>query len=230
MKRSAFIALGMLTATATFAQQGPMVHETVLDGPGAAKITSEIWVDNWFQMYVNGKPLIQDSVPYATERSFNAERVTFRADLPMTVAFEFRDFMQNDTGLEYIGTRRQQVGDGGAIAQFHDAATGKLMAVTNTKWRCQVVHYAPISDNCAKMRNPQPGVGACASRVTAVSPDWIKPGFDDKGWPVATRHSERSVRPKDGYDRIDWDRGAQLIWGPDLRHDNIVYCRTTITR
>lgn len=231
MRKSAlFIAFCLVSGTAALAQRGPMVYETVLKGSGAVAVTAEIWVDNWFQLHVNGKPMIEDSVPYATERSFNAERVTFRADLPMTVAFEFRDFMQNDTGLEYIGSRRQQVGDGGAIAQLHNAATGKLMGVTDAKWRCQVVHHAPVSDQCAKQRNPKAGVGACASRITKISPDWTKPGFDDRAWPAATIHSARSVGPKDGYDRIDWDRSAQLIWGPDLRLDNIVYCRTTITK
>ena len=89
-----------------------------------------MWVDNWFKLYVNGALLIEDSVSIETERSFNAERFEFDSDLPMTLAFEFRDFMENDTGLEYIGTRRQQMGDGGAIAQFHERDSGKLLAAS----------------------------------------------------------------------------------------------------
>lgn len=96
-----------------------------ISSAGAHTVRGEVWVDNWFRFFVDGKPLAEDSVPLTTERSFNAERFDFQVDYPMTLAFEFRDFMENATGLEYIGTRRQQMGDGGAIAQFTDLAAGK---------------------------------------------------------------------------------------------------------
>ena len=223
-------AIAVWPAVTGFAQDGPQVHETTVAGSGKVGITAEIWVDNWFQLYANGMPVVQDSVPYATERSFNAERVTFSADLPLTIAVEFRDFMENDTGLEYTGTDRQQMGDGGAIAQFRATANGVLIAVTNANWRCEVVQQAPVSDDCAALAAPEVGVGVCASTTIAPPPDWFAPGFDDRGWPAATEHAARSVAPKGGYDEIDWDRNAKLIWGPDLYHDNIVLCRTTITK
>jgi hypothetical protein len=56
----------------------------------------------------------EDSTAYNTGRLTGSG--SLNADLPMTVAFAFRDFMENDTGLEYIGERNQQMGDGGAIA------------------------------------------------------------------------------------------------------------------
>ena len=37
--------------------------------------TAEIWADNWFAMYVNGKKVGEDSVPFATEKSFNSETI-----------------------------------------------------------------------------------------------------------------------------------------------------------
>ena len=69
-----------------------VMNEREIEGDGTTKIMAEIWVDNWFALSVNGVPLIEDSVPFKTERSFNAERVTFNTDLPATVAFEFLDF------------------------------------------------------------------------------------------------------------------------------------------
>ena len=51
-------------------------------------LKADIWADNWFAMFANGELVIEDSVPITTERSFNAETVTFTADLPMTIAFE----------------------------------------------------------------------------------------------------------------------------------------------
>ncbi|MEO9773859.1 PEBP family protein [Roseibium sp.] len=207
---------------------GGELNESHADSTGAQEIIGEIWVDNWFRLFVNGTPLLEDSVAYRTERSFNAERVTFSADLPMTLAFEFRDFMENETGLEYIGTRRQQMGDGGAIAQFRDRASGKLLAVTGADWRCLTVQAAPADASCARAQNPDVSLPACAPTRTSVPDTWTAPGFDDSGWPHATVHSARDVGPKHGYDRVDWDRSAKLIWGPDLKKDNILYCRVTV--
>ena len=39
--------------------------------------------------------------------------------------------------------------------------------------------------------------------------------------------TEGDVGPKDGYDAIDWDGSATLIWGTDLEIDNTVLLRTT---
>ena len=68
-----------------------VMNEREIESDGITKVMAEIWVDNWFALSVNGAPLIEDSVPFKTERSFNAERVTFNTDLPATVAFEFRE-------------------------------------------------------------------------------------------------------------------------------------------
>ncbi|WP_205470544.1 hypothetical protein [Breoghania sp. L-A4] len=191
-------------------------------------LSGEVWVDNWFQFYANGKKVAQDSVSIRTERSFNAERFTFKTKLPVTLAFEFRDFMQNETGLEYIGTRRQQMGDGGAIAQFTDTKTGKVMAVTNSSWRCLTVQHAPVDKSCARERNPTVNKGACKQKVVSRPSNWTAPGFDDSRWRKASTHSKSSVSPKDGYNRIRWSRSAKFIWGPDLERDNIVLCRLTV--
>ncbi|MCK7610713.1 PEBP family protein [Roseibium sediminicola] len=207
---------------------GGDVHESAPASSGARTIVGEVWVDNWFRLYVNGVPLVEDSVAYKSERSFNAERFRFNADLPMTLAFEFRDFMENETGLEYIGTRRQQMGDGGAIAQFKDAASGKVLAVTSRDWRCLTVQAAPANASCADERKPDVSKANCAPVRATVASDWMAPGFDDSAWPKASLHSARDVGPKGGYDRIDWDRSAKLIWGPDLKKDNILYCRLTV--
>lgn len=214
-------------ATCAQANDPRKLSEADLGGTGAHQLTAEIWVDNWFAAHLNGAPLHQDSVAYETERSFNAERITFKTDLPATLAFEFRDFMENETGLEYIGSRKQQMGDGGAIVQVRDAA-GKTIAVTDDSWKCLVVQRAPLGLTCEKSRDPQPGVGDCAAKSTSVPADWAAPGFDDSSWPNATAHSASAVRPKDGYDLIRWDSPAQLIWGADLERDNILLCRVTL--
>ena len=48
----------------------------------------------------------------------------------LTIAIEAKDFKETDSGIEYIGERNQQMGDGGLIAQIKDVRTGKVVAVT----------------------------------------------------------------------------------------------------
>jgi hypothetical protein len=191
-------------------------------------LKADIWVDNWFAMYANGTLVIEDSVSITTERSFNSETVTFEADMPITIAFEAKDFKENDTGLEYIGTRRQQMGDGGMIAQFKNAATGNIIAVTNSDMRCLVVHRAPLDRACAEQRTPVAGEGTCGFEVTAIPQGWTLPDFDDSNWPTATQHSVQAVSPKDGYDTISWNSQATLVWSDDLVQDNTLLCRMVI--
>ncbi|MBO6890612.1 MAG: PEBP family protein [Roseibium sp.] len=208
--------------------KGAELNESKIASSGAREIVGEVWVDNWFKLYINGAPLLEDSVSITTERSFNAERLEFNADLPMTIAFEFRDFMENETGLEYIGTRKQQMGDGGAIAQFRDRSNGQLLAATGSDWRCLTVQSAPAQSSCERERDPDVSQANCAETRISVPDNWMSPGFDDSAWPPATIHTERDVRPKDGYDRVSWEGSAKLIWGADLQKDNILYCRVTV--
>lgn len=189
------------------------------------KLTADVWVDNWFAMYANGELVIEDSVSITTERSFNAETTTFTIETPAVIAIVAKDFKENDSGLEYIGKRKQQMGDGGLIAQFRDADTGDVIAVTDDNMRCLVVHRAPIDVSCAKETNPVAGDGACAFETTDTPSDWMLTTFDDNDWPAATIHSESDVSPKQGYDRISWDSTAQLIWSDDLVQDNTILCR-----
>ncbi len=193
----------------------------------AEPITVSVWADNWFSMSVDGTPALEDSVPITTERSFNAETATIDMDLPAQIAFTVKDFKENDTGLEYIGSRRQQMGDGGFVAQFTNA-NGVVVGVTDDQVRCMVLHHAPVDVSCAKSRDPQVGQGACASETHDAPAGWDRADFDDRTWPKATEYSARAVRPKDGYDRIRWDRKAELIWGPSLEQDNTLICRMTL--
>lgn len=227
----ALVAIGLLAGCDDRpGNDGRVLNERVIEDGGGTRIIAEIWVDNWFSLAINGESLIEDSVPYKTERSFNAERVTFGADFPMTIAFEFRDFLENDTGLEYIGSNRQQIGDGGAIAQFTNAETGAIIKVTDSSWKCTVIHHAPVDEACAKQSDPRAGEGSCDAEILDAPAGWQGRGFDDGQWAAASEHSSDEVRPKAGYDAIKWDPGARLIWGKDLKLDNIILCRTVIDR
>lgn len=192
------------------------------------EIKADVWVDNWFEVYANGELVMEDPVSITTERSFNAGIETFEVELPAVIGIFAKDFKENDSGLEYIGTGRQQMGDGGLIAQFHDAATGQMVGATDAQTKCLVVNHAPVDTACADLDAPVAGEGACGFENTQIPENWTAVDFDDSDWPVATVHSEQEVSPKGGYDEITWKDEAALIWGESLKQDNTLLCRVVL--
>jgi hypothetical protein len=207
---------------------GALQPKTITDTSGALTIKGDVWADNWFTFYLGDKLLLEDSVPITTERSFNAETFTFKADYPLVLNFIVKDFKENDTGLEYIGTRKQQMGDGGFIAQFTDTGTGQVIAATNADWKCTVIHEAPLDKACENEANPVAGQGPCGFTALDEPAGWTGADFDDSAWPNATVYSAAQVGPKDGYDQITWDSAAQLIWTSDLETHNTILCRLRV--
>ena len=191
-----------------------------------SSFTAEVWADNWFSLYINGKLVGQDSVAITTEKSFNSDRITFTASYPFTIAMVTKDFKQNDTGLEYIGTDRQQMGDGGFVAQFTDTSTGKVVAYTNSSWRGLVVHQAPLNVSCEKSKTPDT---ECTSRISAEPAGWSESSFNDASLPTASTYSKEQVGVKDGYNNISWSSNAQIIWTSDLEIDNTILWRYVVT-
>ena len=193
----------------------------------AETFSADVWADNWFEMRINADLVAEDSVSITTERSFNAESFTFEAERPFVIGLVAKDFRENDTGLEYIGTNRQQMGDGGVILQIMDAA-GEQIAVSNDSWQCLVIHSAPLDKSCESDRNPVAGERACTFEASEEPESWDTADFDASDWPQADVYSAREVGPKDGYDQINWADDAELIWGPDLEQSNTVLCRLTV--
>ena len=195
-------------------------------GQGAtSQFVAEVWADNWFALYVNGELVGEDSTPITTERSFNAETIVFTATYPLTIGIEAKDFKETDSGLEYIGERNQQMGDGGIIAQITDLSTGRLWPSPTASWKLMVIHRAPLNPECEKAADPNT---ACRFESTEAPPGWAGADFDASRWSPATEWSEAAVRPKDGYNRIEWDESARLIWGSDLEIDNTILLRVTV--
>lgn len=213
----------------TLVMRAALVLAPVLAPASALSETfrADVWADNWFEMRIDGAQVAEDSVPITTERSFNAERFAFEAERPFVIGLVAKDFKENDSGLEYIGSRRQQMGDGGVIVQIVDAA-GDVAALSDASWRCLVIHKAPLDKACAAAKDPVAGTGACAFEASPEPEGWDEPGFDASGWAPATLYTDADVRPKGGYDRIRWDSAARLIWGPDLEQDNTVLCRRVV--
>ncbi len=213
-------------------ETGTFCRDTQVDNKQAGEQTFklEAWADNWFAAYLEDDLIIEDSVSITTERSFNAETVTFTGSYPLQLNFILKDFKENDTGLEYIGKNNQQMGDGGFIAQITDTQSNQVIAVSNADWKCEVLHQAPLDKSCENESNPVAGVGACTFSSSAEPSNWKDSNFNDSSWDNATEHSEAEVSPKDGFDEINWHVNAQLIWGADLETDNTLICRVIITK
>jgi hypothetical protein len=207
-----------------------VVRRPLQSSSGSVTFHGDVWADNWFALYLGDKLLVEDSVPITTERSFNAESFAFQADYPLVLNFVAKDFRENDTGLEYIGTPRQQLGDGGLIAQSTETSSGKVIAVTNGGWKCKVMHHAPVDEACAQQGRPVAGQGPCAFQTIEEPRGWKQRDFDDSAWERAHLFAAKEVGPKGGYDQIKWDPTAKFIWGPDLKKDNTVLLRLVVQR
>ncbi|KGJ93979.1 YHYH protein [Colwellia psychrerythraea] len=213
-------------------ETGTFCRDEQVDSSQQTELTTfklEAWSDNWFAAYLGSELIVEDAVSINTERSFNAETATFTGSYPLQLNFILKDYKENDTGLEYIGESNQQMGDGGFIAQITDIVSNTIIAVSNSDWKCEVLHQAPLDKSCANEANPIAGVGACGFYSIEEPDDWKASSFNDAAWQQATEHSEADVSPKDGYDEITWHANAQLIWGTDLETDNTLICRVTIS-
>lgn len=186
------------------------------------------WSDNWFAAYLGDQLIVEDSVPITTERSFNSETATFEASYPLQLNFILKDFIENDTGLEYIGQNNQQMGDGGFIMQLTDLSSGEVVAVSNSDFACTVIHEAPLDKTCENESDPVAGEGACGFLILEEPAGWQLADFDDSAWTATTVHAAAAVDPKQGYNDISWDSAAEFIWGPDLETNNTLLCRVTV--
>jgi phosphatidylethanolamine-binding protein (PEBP) family uncharacterized protein len=196
--------------------------------PAATKVfsfTAEIWADNWFALYVNGKKVGEDSTAFATERSFNSDAISFKASYPLTIGIMARDYVENGSGLEYIGKPNQQIGDGGIIAQIREMSSGQVVAATNKSWKVFVTNKAPLNEECVKSKNP---LLECKTTVTKVPSAWYSATYKDTSWKYATEFTPSAVGVKDGYSNFAWAPSSSLVWSSDLRLDNTILLRSKI--
>ena len=187
---------------------------------------AEIWADNWFALYVNGKKVGEDSVPITTEKSFNSEKIKFTATYPLTIGLMAKDFVENASGLEYIGKSNQQIGDGGVVLQIRDLTTNQIVAYTDSTWKSLVVFKAPLNPECVTSKAP---LTDCKSQTIKNSTTWYSSTYKDSSWLNAKEFTKEAVGVKDGYFNIDWSANAKLIWSNDLKLDNTILFRKVVS-
>jgi len=216
------------------------VPVVVIDADGEV-ITGHIVVDNYFELYVNGKLIAVDAIPFTP---FNSVTVKFKVKKPYTYALKLVDWEENlglGTELGVTGGNFHQ-GDGGFIARFSDGT------VTDSSWKAQSFYIAPLANPDAVVEKAglhftptlgriHPGAPKppCEDRCFAVHyplpKNWAAPNFDDSKWPRAFEYTDQDVGVTSlrAYTNFpDLFKGARWIWSFNLVFDNLVIARKTV--
>lgn len=169
-------------------------------------VQGNIYADNWFILYVNGKLTAVDPIEFIPH---NVVSIDILPEYPITLAVMARDNADPKTGLEY-GTN---IRDGGFILKFSDGT------VTNAKWKAKPFFTGPLDHD---VKNPR------VSREP-IPDNWFATDFDDSTWSNAREFREEQVNPKDPYYKADF-KGAKFIWTNDLDLDNTVIFRHRVEK
>ena len=216
----------------------------VADAGGSEVFTGYIFADNYFELYVNGKLIAVDAVPFTP---FNSSVVRFKASRPFVVAIMGVDWEENSgLGSEHNRGFDYHPGDAGFVAVVKDD-TGRTIAITDKTWRAQTFYTAPLSErSCLKLKGSVRDSSACStigvqdgSSFSAahwqVPANWFAPKFDDSSWPMAVTYSNDTVGVdnKPAYmnfsDLFDDPKDdADFIWTSNLVLDNLVLLRKIV--
>ena len=197
-------------------------------------ITGYIFADNYFELYINGKLIAVDPVPFTR---FNSNVVKFKVKAPYTIAVKVIDWEENlGLGSENNRGKNFHPGDGGFIASFSDGT------VTNDKWKAQTFYTAPISDlSCLSEVGEKRLSSNCSTDGVDDGNDfygihWKIPtnsfdaDFDDSLWPSATTYTEDVIGVKNKKAYMNFiekfsGAGAEFIWSTNVVLDNEVIVR-----
>ncbi len=212
-RRFVAFALPLLAALTLVAAEPPRPKRGRPPGPGGPikpamsdTIRANIFADNWFVLYINGRLTVVDSIDFLPH---NVVSVDLLPEYPMTIAVLAKDNADPKTGLEY----GNQIGDGGFILKFSDGT------VTNASWKAKCCFRGPLDGDTR-----QPKVES-----TPLPENWFAVDFDDRTWANATEYTEAQVNPKEPFYQSDF-KGAKWIWTADLELDNTVIFRTRIEK
>ena len=200
----------------------------VIDNDGEI-ISGFLYGDNFFELYVNGKLVGVDPIPYTP---FNSSFVKFKAKRPIKYAIKLIDWEENlGIGSELNSGNPFYPGDGGFIAKFSDGT------VTNANWKAQTFYIAPLSNvNCVIETGTNRNSSGCSTYPSsantsyalhwAIPSDWYATTYDFKTWPSANIFTSAQVGPKVSYTNFTAQfNDAQFIWSSNLILDNLVLLR-----
>ncbi|MFT6471926.1 MAG: hypothetical protein ACJAZ4_002396 [Neptuniibacter pectenicola] len=196
-------------------------------------ITGYIFADNYFELYVNGKLVGVDSVPFTP---FNSNIVRFKVSKPYDIAVKVVDWEEHSgLGSENNRGKRFHPGDGGFIASFSNGT------VSNENWHAQTFYTSPVYDlSCLNEVGSQRLSSECSTEgkddsIHAHSLHWDIPenwktSREYLNWPKATVFTESviGVNNKKAYMNFREKfsgKGARFIWSSNVVLDNLVLLR-----
>jgi hypothetical protein len=203
-------------------------------------VTGYVMADNYYELYVNGKLIGVDPVPFTP---FNSQVVRFRVKKPYTYAFLLVDWEEKlGLGMEKMPNNDWHSGDGGIVAKFSDGV------VTDSSWKAQSFYIAPLQHpddvverghihDTSKLGRVHPlaKLPTCREHCFAIHypiPDnWMAANFDDSNWPRAYEYTDEEVGvgTLTGYWRYpEAFSGARWMWTISLVFDNLVIARKTV--
>ena len=134
-------------------------------------------------LWVNGEKVASDPIAFTPHQ---AVRVAFEWDgiSDLNYAIQCEDFA-SESGYEYIGSNRPQLGDGALIAEFDDGLGSRTVAGS---WKVYTATHGPtdasLSAGCSAAN-----LGVCVVEDRGIPEGWTEPDFDDHSWKYATRYT-----------------------------------------
>ena len=144
----------------------------LMDAGGVEVFTAYVFADNYFELYVNGRLLAVDAVPFTP---FNSSVIRFKANRPFSVAVMGVDWEENlglgsESNRGGLPSRRRRPGC------RDQGRRGKTVATTNSTWRAQTFYTAPLDDRSC--------LNSSACSTASV-----------RGNSYSAAHSRRTARP-----------------------------------
>ncbi|MGK0410114.1 MAG: hypothetical protein ACJASB_002275 [Shewanella psychromarinicola] len=196
-------------------------------------ITGYIFADNYFELFINGKLIGVDPIPFTP---FNSNIVRFKVKKPYDIAIKVVDWEENSgLGTENNRGKKYHPGDGGLIASFSDGT------VTNSDWSAQTFYTAPIYElSCATEIGQQRLTKRCDtdgrdsydkaySLHWQISQDW-QTNNEYVTWPKSVKFTEQQIGVDNKKAYMNFQpqfsgAGASFIWSSNVILDNLVLFR-----
>ena len=196
-------------------------------------ITGYIFADNYFELFINGKLVGVDAVPFTP---FNSNIVKFKVKKPYDIAIKAVDWEENSgLGSERNRGKKYHPGDGGLIASFSDGT------ITNSHWKAQTFYTSPIYDlSCVKEVGNERitkdcNISGSNEYVETYSLHWDIPlswesNEEYLSWPKSLQYTEDEIGVDNKKAYMNFQEqfsgsGASFIWSSNLVLDNLVLFR-----
>ena len=196
-------------------------------------ITGYIFADNYFELFINGKLVGVDAVPFTP---FNSNIVKFKVKKPYDIAIKAVDWEENSgLGSERNRGKKYHPGDGGLIASFSDGT------ITNSDWKAQTFYTSPIYDlSCVKEVGNERitkdcNISGSNEYIETYSLHWDIPlswesNEEYLSWPKSLQYTEDEIGVYNKKAYMNFQEqfsgsGASFIWSSNLVLDNLVLFR-----